>query len=275
MHFSAFCIKIGVERFAVATAPGAPDGVRLFDFGGNIVIYSKAYLTRWHDTDASRVLRPSAMLTYFEETADLHVRSVGKSLDAMRDENKVGFILSRMTMVFHRPVAADAELLVQTFTCEGHGFSTRRDFRAIDGDEVVAEATSTWALVDVESKRPIRIANAPFEFRHEAPLTIDAPVRVMIPKDLELEKVGERRIAYSDIDYNLHMNNTRYPDMLCDFMPNMSGKRMRRVTMSFLHEAALSHTLSVYRAEQNGIYYFRTLDGDCVCLEAEVEIENV
>ena len=236
------------------------------------MIYNKQYETRWHDTDACRVLRPSAMLTYFEETADLHVRSVGKSLDDMRDENKVGFILSRMSMVFHRPVVADVSLLVQTWTCEGRGFSTERDFRALDGDTVVAEATSMWALVDVDSRRPVKIANAPFEFQHESPLVLNVPIRVSIPKDLMLEKVGERRITYSDIDYNMHMNNTRYPDMLCDFMPDMNGKRMSRVTMSFVHEAALGHTLDIYRGEQNGVYYFRTVDGEETCLEAEVEI---
>ena len=239
------------------------------------MVYSKSYETRWHDTDACRVLRPGAMLTYFEETADLHVRSVGKSLDDMRDENKVGFILSRMTIVFHRPVVADVKLTVETFTCEGKGFSTERDFRALEGDEVVAEATSMWALVDVESRRPVKIANAPFEFRHEPPLVLDAPIRVSIPKDLPLQKVGERKIAYSDIDYNLHMNNTRYPDMLCDFMPDMMGKRMSRVTMSFVREAALGHTLDVYRAERDGVYYFRTCDGGAVCLEAEVELTDI
>lgn len=239
------------------------------------MIYQKNYITRWHDTDACRVLRPSAMLTYFEETADLHVRSVGKSLDDMRDENKVGFILTRMSIVFHRPVAADIDLSVQTWTCEGRGFSTERDFRAMDGDTVVAEATSMWALMDVENHRPVKIANAPFEFRHEAPLTLDVPTRVAIPKDLTLERVGERRIAYSDIDYNMHMNNTRYPDMLCDFMPDMNGKRMTRVTMSFVHEAALWHTLSVFRGERDGVYYFRTADGEQTCLEAEVEISDI
>ncbi len=236
------------------------------------MIYEKSYTTRWHDTDANRVLRPGAMLTYFEETADLHVRSVGKSLDDMRDQNRVGFILSRMTIVFHRPVGADEPLRVQTWTCEGRGFSTERDFRAFDRQGVVAESTSMWALVDVEKHCPVRIANAPFEFRHEPPLTLNAPLRVSIPKDLPLEAVGDRRIAYSDIDYNMHMNNTRYPDMLCDFMPSMDGRRMSRVTMSFVHEAALGHTLTVLRAERDGIYYFRTLDGEQVCLEAEVEM---
>ena len=236
------------------------------------MIFTKSYETRWHETDACRVLRPSAMLTYFEETADLHIRSVGKSLDEMRDEDKVGFILSRMSILFHRPVAADVDLTVETFTCEGGSFSTKREFRAFDGDGVVAEATSLWALVDVESRRPIKIANAPFRFMHEDPLKLDVPTRVVIPRDLPLELVGTRKIAYSDIDYNMHMNNTRYPDMLCDFMPDMSGRRMSRVTMSFLHEAALGHTLSVYRAERDGVYYFRTVDGDTTCLEAEVEI---
>lgn len=239
------------------------------------MIYSKIYETRWHDTDACRVLRPSAMLTYFEETADLHVRSVGKSLDDMRDENKVGFILSRMSIVFYRPVVADVALHVETWTSEGRGFSTERNFRALDGDSVVAEATSMWALVDVESHRPVKIANAPFAFQHEPPLSLNVPARVAIPKGLTLDKVGERRIAYSDIDYNMHMNNTRYPDMLCDFMPDMNGKRMSRVTMSFVHEAALGHTLAVYRAEQNGVYYFRTVDGEQTCLEAEVEVAEI
>ena len=239
------------------------------------MIYSKTYETRWHDTDACRVLRPGAMLTCFEETADLHVRSVGKSLDDMRDENKVGFILSRMSIVFHRPVVADVALRVETWTSEGRGFSTERNFRALEGENVVAEATSMWALVDVESRRPVKIANAPFSFQHEQQLRLNVPARVAIPKGLTLDKVGERRIAYSDIDYNMHMNNTRYPDMLCDFMPDMNGKRMSRVTLSFVHEAALGHTLDIYRAEQNGVYYFRTVDGEQTCLEAEVEVVEI
>lgn len=239
------------------------------------MVYSTTYETRWHDTDANRVLRPGAILTYFEETADRHIRSVGKSLDDMRDEDKVGFILSRMTMVFYRPVSADVMLTVETWTSEGRGFSTERSFRAKVGEEIVAEATSMWALMDVEARRPVKIENAPFEFHHEPPLTLDAPVRVAIPRDLPLAAVGERRIAYSDIDYNMHMNNTRYPDMLCDFMPDMAGKRMSRVTMSFVREAALGHTLTVLRGERDGRMYFRTADGDVTCLEAEAEFVDI
>ena len=239
------------------------------------MVYGKQYTTRWHDTDAARALRPGAMLTYFEETADLHIRSVGKSLDEMRDEDKVGFILSRMSILFYQPVAADVELLVQTWTYAGGAFSTGRAFRAFLGDTVVAEAVSTWALVDVERHCPVKIANAPFDFQHEPPLEADVPVRVSIPKDLPMERMGERRIVYSDIDYNLHMNNTRYPDMLCDFLPDMSGKRMRRVTMSFVREAALGHTLEVLCGERDGVYYFRTMDEGNVCLEAEVELTEL
>ena len=80
---------------------------------------------------------------------------------------------------------------------------------------------------------------------------------------------------YGTNTYRAFMNNTRYPDMLCDFMPDMNGKRMSRVTMSFVGEAALGRVLTVLRGEQDGVYYFRTVDGDRVCLEAEVEVVEI
>ena len=76
--------------------------------------------------------------------------------------------------------------------------------------------------------------------------------------------------------YNGHMNNTRYPNMLCDFTPDIRDRRVTRMSLSFLHEAAFDRTLTVYRAQadENGGYFFRTLseEGD-VCLEARVTTE--
>ena len=159
------------------------------------MVYSTTYETRWHDTDASRVLRPSAVLTYFEETADRHIRSFGKSLDDMRDEDKVGFILSRMTMVFYRPVPADVMLTVETWTSEGRGFSTERSFRARVGDEIVAEATSMWALVDVESYRAKREAALRVLARKKANQVLRNKKSIM----LEPMNPYERRIIHSEI----------------------------------------------------------------------------
>ena len=237
--------------------------------------HTENYRTTWHDTDCNRKVRPTPILTYFEETSNLHMTAVGQPLDRVRDEAGLGFILSRLTMKFHKPIEAYKNIKVETWTSEGRAFSTLRSFRLLDGTETVAEALTLWALVDINERKPVKISSYDFGFEHEEPIEIDAPSRVAFPKDLELEKVGERKIFYSDCDYNMHMNNTRYPDMLCDFLPDIKEKSLSSMTLSFLHEAAMGHTLSVYRAKKDeNTYLFRTADENGItCLEAEVTVE--
>ena len=44
------------------------------------------YRTRWHDTDADRLLRPSQLMVYLQETANLHMIAAGQSLDELFKE---------------------------------------------------------------------------------------------------------------------------------------------------------------------------------------------
>ena len=241
------------------------------------MIHSENYRTTWHDTDCNRNVRPTPILTYFEETSNLHMIAVGQPLDKIRDEAGLGFILSRLTMRFYKPLSGYRNIRVDTWTSEGRAFSTLRSFRLLDGKDIVAEALTLWALVDINEHKPVKISSYDFGFEHEAPIAIDAPARVAFPKDLELEKVGERKIFFSDCDYNMHMNNTRYPDMICDFLPDMKEKRLLALTLSFVHEAAMGHTLSVYRAKKDeNTYLFRTVDMDgTTCLEAEATVTDI
>ncbi|MBQ3000092.1 MAG: hypothetical protein IJD64_06505 [Clostridia bacterium] len=76
---------------------------------------------------------------------------------------------------------------------------------------------------------------------------------------------------YSDIDYNMHMNNTRYADMLCDFLPLDEVDALRGFSLSYLNEAAYGHTVSVLGGKQENIRYFRTTDEEGTpCLEAQL-----
>ena len=239
------------------------------------MIHSEIYRTSWHDTDCKRQVRPSAVLTYFEETSNLHMISIGQPLDDIRDEAGYGFILSRLAMKFYKPIGAYKNIRVETWTSDGKAFTTLRSFRVFEGDELVADAFSLWALVDVNERKPVKISSYDFNFENEPQLENGVPIRFVIPKEIELEKVGERQIFYSECDYNMHMNNTRYPDMICDFLPNMENRQLASLSLSFVREAAMGRTLSVYRAKKDeNTYFFRTADEEGnVCLEAEVRVE--
>ena len=237
--------------------------------------YSEAYRTRWHDTDANRRVRPSQLLVYMQETSNHHVAAIGLPLDDLRDQKHLAFILSRMSLaIYHRPTAFET-LEVQTWTNPSRGFSSERSFRVLCGERIVAEASSTWALLGTEDRKLHRPEETGYVFEDEEAVDTGLPARVRIPADLPLENLGERRIVYSDLDYNMHMNNTHYPDMLCDHLPLEDVDRIRGFTLSYLHEAAYGDRITVLRAKGEDCYYFRTLNEEgTVCLEARIQLNQ-
>ncbi len=239
------------------------------------MIYTEHYQIRWHDTDAGRELKPSEALAYMQETANHQFRTHAVTLDEMRDRDGVGFILSRIAIDFLAPVHAYEEIEVRTATCHGHGLTFPRRFELLRDGEVVARAMSQWAMVRVADRSFVRVEDAPLSFGDEEEIAVSVPMRYRTPRDLVFEQVGERRIVYSDLDYNMHMNNTKYPNMVCDFLPDANALRVTGLSLSYHREAAFGDVLTVERARgEDGTWYFRTRKGDAVCLEAMVKTEE-
>ena len=238
--------------------------------------YTEHYQIKWHDTDANRCVSPSGLLAYMQETANLHLLSYGMSLDALRDTRGLAFLLSRIAIRIDNQLHANDEIDVETWVCESRGLSFNRCFRVFRAGIVIAEAFSVWALMDLNAKKLLPASAFPYDIEPEAALGGEIAARVRFPSQHLMQFVGERKIVYSDIDYNLHMNNTHYPNMLCDFTPDIHRKRVVGLTLSFLHEAAYGHTLKVYRLDREDGCAFRTVDeAGTTCLEAILLTEDM
>lgn len=240
------------------------------------MIYSHCYTVKWHDTDGNRRVRPSQLLVYMQETANYHLHDANMDLDDLRDEKGLGFLLSRVSVCIYKQLYAYDNICVQTWICDGKGLSFNRCFRVLRENEVVAEAFSVWALMDLSNQKLMRQEQFEYPFTGEAPISLSLPIRFHVPTVNEMTKVGERRIVYSDLDYNGHMNNTRYPDMLCDFTDGIESRETIGFTLSYLHEAAYGKTLSVYRADCGEEHLFRTVDENgTTCLEAKLFTKSI
>jgi medium-chain acyl-[acyl-carrier-protein] hydrolase len=239
-----------------------------------MMLYSEKYRVRWHDTDARREMRPSAVLEYMQECANHQFLTHAKSLDRMRDEDGVGFILSRIAVDLLAPVYAYEEIEVRTATVQGHGLCFPRRFEILRDGKPVARATSQWAMVRVSDRKLLRAEEAPLSFGDEPEIETTAPLRFRVPREHVFEQVGERRIAYADLDYNMHMNNTKYPDTVCDFLPDPLGSRVTGMSLAYHREAAYGDLLAVERAaDGEGNFYIRTKKDGATCLEAFVSTE--
>lgn len=235
--------------------------------------FVKEYTTRWHDTDATRIVRPTQLLVYMQETSNAHLDSTGHNLDRLRDEHSLAFLLSKTKIALYAPLYAHEDIRVETFTAESRAFGFNRYYRILRGDEVIAAADTIWALIDLNSRQLCKADAFDFGFEHEPSLDIGLPPRFRVPHTDELELLGERRIVYSDLDYNMHMNNTRYADMLCDFMPLEDIPKIKGMSLSYLHEAAFGDVIKIYAKRSDGRYSFRTVNQNGItCLEAEVLI---
>ncbi len=242
--------------------------------------YSRSYTTKWHDTDAGGFLRPSALLVYMQETANLQCRDYGMDLDRLHQEEGLGFLLSRLMLRIDAPIHAYEAIEVRTWCPVSTGGMTfLRCFSVHRGDACLAAAVSHWALMDIRQRKLVRVRDFQREFPvDDLPDEAAFPRKVRIPAAYPMDVVGERRIVYSDLDFNDHMNNTKYPDMVCDFLPDMKTKWVRSLSLSYLREAAYGDTLTVSRApvsDAPGTYFLRTSRPDgVVCLEAEVGLAD-
>lgn len=226
-----------------------------------------------HDTDARHIARPSSVWRWLQEAANRQMRDEGPSYDELM-ERGLSFLLSRMCVDFVRPIGQYEDLTVETFAIPSRGFSSERGYRLTDKTgAVVAAGLSVWALYDLNAGRLARVDAIGKGYSGGDPVEVSAPIRFAIPETVELENVGERKVVWSDVDVNLHVNNTGYPNILCDFLPDPSKGYLTGMSIYYRSEAKLGETVTVLRGEEtapDGLrrYWFRTMVGDRINVEA-------
>ncbi len=225
--------------------------------------YSRDYEVLLHDTGHNGRMHASALCRYLQETVSHNMKEDGPAYETLLAQG-YSFLLSRLHIEWHRPLAAYESITVHTWAhTPPRGAAFERYYRVYCGEEVVAEAATVWALLKVHTGELCRVGEVELHYREDEPLPLSARFRL---PSVPLEPVGERAIRYSDVDINNHMNNTRYADMLCDFIPDIDTRRVTALSLHYATEAPLGETLSVHRAvtEEQGdtVYWFETRRSD-------------
>lgn len=224
-----------------------------------------------HDVDENGIVRASAVMRYMQSAAQSQLTEGGMSYDDLK-KKKRAFLLSRIRIELDSPLCAYAPLTASTFPAESHGYSFLRFYRLTRDGKEIARAAAVWALIDTDTRALVPVNDFPLGLPCLAPLAV-TPERFRLPS--ELLEVGNYTVGYADLDQNVHMNNTRYPDMYACFLP-MEGKRISSLSISYRTEAPKGEVLRVLRAGGNGRYWFRTLrrDGQ-INSEAEITLTSL
>lgn len=213
------------------------------------------------DTGRNKTARPSALLRYFQQAAGNQMMAERPTYAELFARG-LAFVLVRMHVQMYRPLFEYDEITVQTWTCLEKGASFGRGYRLLRGGETIAEAMAVWALLDVNKKRLVRVKEADLHYGGDEPLSI--PCRFAFPR-VPLQEVAVRTVLDEDVDCNGHLNNTRYADWLCHYLPE--GACVTDLQIHYVNEAPLGAAVTVLYgiADDGQTYVFETRlqNGEC------------
>jgi acyl-ACP thioesterase len=200
--------------------------------------------------DESGALTLAAAFDYFQEAAIRHAENLGVGRDPMSALGQ-GWVLSRLSALLRRRPRQTEELTVRTWPRGWERLFAIRDFDIQDqaGTPVVI-ARSCWLIVDMEKRRPLRPRTA----MEKLPLNEGLDALTDGGKGLDapanMEKAAERTAAYSDIDFNGHMNNARYVQWIQDILEpgSLAQAKTMRLDINYLREVKLGETLELWKA---------------------------
>jgi acyl-ACP thioesterase len=188
--------------------------------------------------DQSDRLTLAAAFDFFQEAAINHAGDLGVGRDRMAETGRA-WILSRISVVMDRRPRWREPVRVRSWPRGWEKLFALRDYDILDGEgRVAVRGRSGWLILDREKRRPLR----PQGLMESLPLNQGLDALPGGPRALEerqgLEGAGGRRAAYSDIDYNGHVNNARYIQWIEDILDPelLTGAERLRMDINYLSE---------------------------------------
>ena len=186
-------------------------------------MYRITYRILSSDTDANRRLRLSRLFTLLQEASIAHTTELGMGREKTLDRGLLWIVTLQRANITRLPVY-DETVVLKSWPGKTMHLLFPRYYRIEDehGNALV-EASALWALMDEKTRRVVFPEQYGIKIRGvHTGKEIALPVAPRVPQQKE---TGTFTVPYSYVDFNGHMNNTRYFDLAEDRMPKALRSR--------------------------------------------------
>ena len=200
-------------------------------------IYRKEYVIRPTDVDRFGRLKPSMLLLYIQHTAGEHSDALSYTYDGMAKQGIFWAVIRHKVQISRLPMEGEA-VTVETWPMPTTRVAYPRATVAYDAQgRELFRSTCLWVLMDIVNRNML--------VPKKSGVNIEGILRgnelptpgSLLPKPLE--NSVERKVLFSDLDKNGHMNNARYLDWLQDLLPADFHRDhpMKEMVMCYINEA--------------------------------------
>ncbi|XP_017420249.1 palmitoyl-acyl carrier protein thioesterase, chloroplastic [Vigna angularis] len=223
-------------------------------------VYRQNFFVRSYETGPDKTISMETLTNFLQESALNHVSSCGFSQNSFgtsyeMDLRKLIWVVTRIQVQVQRYSRWGDEIEVETWIDVGGKNGTRRDWIIRDRytKEIIAKATSMWAIMNRETRRlskmpeEVRQELDPFYFNKFAIATEEIDQQ-KIQKLTDATAEGFRfgvTPGWNDMDVNQHVNNAKYTRWISESVPRkmLEDYKMTSMILEFRRECTHSDIL--------------------------------
>lgn len=204
-------------------------------------IFEKDFPIRYHELDSHALLRPVTLLNFVQDAGGMHAAQLGVSVRDLRQRG-LTWVLSRVHLTVERYLHADDVIHVRTWPSTREGLFSCREFEMRDKKGAIfSRATSSWAVLNLASRRPVRLQDCLPEYPLTGHRALDDDF-ASLPQFPAIPDSTFRELLFlvrrSDQDSNQHVNNTVYTDWALEAVPDdIAACHLHSLEVSFRAEA--------------------------------------
>lgn len=182
--------------------------------------FSKNYDVLYYDSDVNKNLKMVSLMKIFGDVSAIHEEELASEGVKYLKDQGLSWIIYSYSIDIKKPIEYRKSIKVETYLDGIKKFYASRIYKVYnEASELIAEGKIIFLLIDLEKRRAVRI---PKEYCELINMVEGGEVELkstkidkIVREDLEA-KVLVRR---NDIDYNKHVNNTKYLEWVIEATP--------------------------------------------------------
>jgi len=180
-----------------------------FEISANETKYKQRFCVRTYESDHNGLLRPAALLNYFQEAASDHAEKLGAGVIELL-KRKLTWVLSRYHVRLFRYQRWKEIVELTNWPSIHQGLFALREFEVRDEKkDILAAATSSWMLIDLKTKRPAPPDERLGSYPRDSQRAVDSDFSTL-PTVGQADLERSFRVRMSDLDWNRHVNHVSY-----------------------------------------------------------------
>ncbi len=193
-------------------------------------IFEKNYILN------QQVPRLHSLLLFLQEAAGDHASKLGFGYESLSEKGFFWALIRQRLIMDSWP--AGENVMIKTWSLPVQRMQTIREFELFEGSHKIGACSTTWVILDSQTRRPKTIEDSEGLFRPRKDYTVGFSAgKVNAGNDMTILK--SHQVEQSDLDRNNHVNNTNYTRWILEALSYTKELTPKEYEVNFLAEALL------------------------------------